>query len=147
MTCKRLRIILGLLLISIGCSAFSISRRRPVARQSRHLEDQTTVTALRMIGSGFSFQDEHQILVSVQKPLGLVLEQDQGDDTKDAMIVVAAETDPNGTGAMAGVQVGDVLVAVQNTSVEGRPLEEVLRIIGSAPNVLNLRFLRHRTRA
>jgi C-terminal processing protease CtpA/Prc len=100
-----------------------------------------------MIGSGFSFQDEHQILVSVQKPLGLVLEQDQGDDTKDAMIVVAAETDPNGTGAMAGVQVGDVLVAVQNTSVEGRPLEEVLRIIGSAPNVLNLRFLRHRTRA
>ena len=38
--------------------------------------------------------------------------------------------------------VGDVLLAVQNASVESADLDEVLAFIGNAPRVLNLRLLR-----
>ena len=94
---------------------------------------------LSMIGTGFSFNDGEQILVSVQKPLGIVLEQDP--TIQDAPIKVA-EIDPSGSAARAGVEEGDVLLAVQNMSMQSKDLEEVLGVIGNAPRVVNLRLLR-----
>ena len=92
----------------------------------------------KMISSGFTFTDDedNQILVSLQKPLGIVLEQ----DTEGPIIV--AQVDKGGSAARSGVMVGDVLLAVQNASVEKADLSEVLTFIGNAPRVINLRFLR-----
>uniref|UniRef100_A0A7S4EPU1 PDZ domain-containing protein n=1 Tax=Pseudo-nitzschia australis TaxID=44445 RepID=A0A7S4EPU1_9STRA len=101
-----------------------------------------------MIGTGFSFEDGEQILVSVQKPFGIVLEQ--GGDTNsidenatnDDQIVVT-EVDPNGSVGRAGVRTGDVLVAVQNASTISADLTEVLDFIANkCPRVVNLRFQR-----
>ena len=47
-----------------SCDAFT-----PPPRSASH-------TLSNMISSGFSFSDGEQILVSLQKPLGIVLEQD-----------------------------------------------------------------------
>jgi len=93
------------------------------------------------IGTGFSFDDGNQVLVSVQKPLGIILEQEGAGDA----IIVVADMDASGSAARAGVQVGDILVAVQNASVEGQSLEYVLDFIGQAPRVVNLRFVRVNT--
>jgi C-terminal processing protease CtpA/Prc len=90
----------------------------------------------RMVSSGFSFEDGEQILVSVQKPLGIVLEQDV-----DGPIVVT-EVDPTGSAGRAGVQVGYVLVAVQNASVKSADLDSVLDFIQTGPRVMNLRLMR-----
>ena len=93
-----------------------------------------------MISSGFSFEDGEQILVSVQKPFGLILEQD--DETTGGSIVVT-EIDPTQSAARAGVKVGDILVAVQNSSTVSADLEEVLDFIATkCPRVVNLRFQR-----
>ena len=93
----------------------------------------------KMIGTGFTFEDGEQILISVQKPMGLVLEQ-EGEDG-DSPIVVT-EIDPSGAAGRAGVQVGDVLLAVQNASVESIDLENVLGLIANGPRVINLRLSR-----
>lgn len=98
-------------------------------------------SSLSMIGTGFSFDDGQQLLVSVQKPLGLILEQDDDDDTTNNMIVVA-DLDPTGSAARAGVQVGDVLVAVQNVNMNGQTLEYALQVLAKAPQVVNVRFVR-----
>jgi len=92
----------------------------------------------RMISSGFTFtdNDDDQILVSLQKLLGIVLEQ----DTEGPIIV--ANVDKGGSAARSGVMMGDILLAVQNASVEKADLSEVLTFIGNAPRVINLRFLR-----
>ena len=87
------------------------------------------------ISSGFSFDDGNQVLVSAQKPLGIILEQEVGP-------IVVAEVDPSGSAGRAGVQVGDELLAVQNADVSTKPLEEALTLIGQAPKVVNLRFQR-----
>lgn len=102
----------------------SSSQRRPPSKIS-------------MIGTGFSFEDGEQILVSVQKPMGMVLEQDEDDAT-----ILVTELDPLASAAKAGVQVGDVLVAVQNASVEQADLDSVLDFIQKGPRVMNLRFQR-----
>jgi S1-C subfamily serine protease len=90
-----------------------------------------------MVSGGFSFSDGEQILVSAQKPLGMVLEQ----DTATGAIVVA-EVDPSGPASRGGVRAGDVLVAVQNASTEKVDLDSVLDFIGNGPRVMNLRFIR-----
>jgi hypothetical protein len=95
-----------------------------------------TDLSLQMISSGFSFNDGEQTLISVQKPLGIILEQEQS----SGPIRVAKVN--QGSAADAGVKEGDVLLAVQNASVENADLEEVLVFIGNAPRVLNLRLLR-----
>ena len=93
-----------------------------------------------MIGTGFSFEDGEQILVSVQKPFGIVLEQDS--DANDERIIVT-EVDPMGSAGRAEVQTGDVLVAVQNASTVSVDLAEVLDFISNkCPRVVNLRFRR-----
>ena len=97
-------------------------------------------TRLHMVGTGFSFEDGEQILVSVQKPFGIVLEQGGGDE--DDQIVVT-EVDPGGAAGRAGVRTGDVLVAVQNASTVSVDLAEVLGFIAEkCPRVVNLRFRR-----
>mmetsp|Transcript_17862 Transcript_17862/g.28892 ORF Transcript_17862/g.28892 Transcript_17862/m.28892 type:complete len:143 (+) Transcript_17862:2-430(+) len=94
------------------------------------------LSSQRMVSSGFSFSDGEKILVSLQKPLGILLEQDiQGP-------IVVAEVNQGGSADDAGVNVGDVLLAVQNASVESADLGEVLAFIGNAPRVINLRLLR-----
>lgn len=100
-----------------------------------------------MISGGFSFDDGEQVLVSVQKPLGIVLEQDDTDQGNDGsetpmLPIVVAELDPAGSAARAGIQVGDILVAVQNANVEQQSLEYVLGFLQRAPKVVNLRFVR-----
>ena len=93
-----------------------------------------------MIGTGFSFEDGEQVLVSVQKPFGIVLEQD--DEDEDGRIVVT-EVDPNGSAGKAGVREGDILVAVQNASTVSVDLGDVLDLIATkCPRVVNLRFQR-----
>ena len=99
-----------------------------------------------MISSGFSFNDGNQILVSVQKPMGILLEQQEQEQAMVVVVepIVVSNVDPNGSAARAGVQVGDRLLAVQNADVSTKPLEEVLNLIGQAPKVVNLRFQRRR---
>jgi predicted metalloprotease with PDZ domain len=92
-----------------------------------------------MVSSGFCFQDGKQILVSVQKPLGIVLEQDS---SSEGMIIVVTQVDPTGSAGRAGVEVGDILVAVQNALVEKVDLDSVLGYIGNGPRVMNLRLVR-----
>lgn len=90
-----------------------------------------------LVSSGFSFSDGQQVLVSAQRPLGIVLEQDETPGE-----IVVRSLDPSGSGADAGVREGDILLAVQNASVQNASLDEVLAFIGNAPRVVNLRFLR-----
>mmetsp|Transcript_25041 Transcript_25041/g.35045 ORF Transcript_25041/g.35045 Transcript_25041/m.35045 type:complete len:182 (+) Transcript_25041:129-674(+) len=99
------------------------------------------------VSSGFSFEDGEQILVSVQKPLGIILEQDDGDaddgyEQNQTAEITVADVDPNGSAGRAGVRIGDILVAVQNASVEDQPLEYAMEILARAPQVVNLRFVR-----
>ena len=95
-----------------------------------------------MISSGFSFDDGEQVLVSVQKPLGIILEQEENGP------IIAASVDSTGNAGRAGVQAGDVLMAVNNFNVNidenaDLGLDEVLAFIGQLPGkVVNLRFLR-----
>ena len=93
-----------------------------------------------MISSGLTFEDGNQILVSVQKPLGIILEQDTS--SSNGALISIADLDPLGAGAAAGLRIGDVLVAVQNGDMVDRDLEYVLQFIAQAPKVLNLRFVR-----
>jgi predicted metalloprotease with PDZ domain len=94
------------------------------------------LTLLNMLGTGFSFDDGEQVLVSVPKPLGLILEQD------DDGPVVVGEVDPAGSAGRSGVRKGDVLVAIQNASVESQSLEYAMEFLAKAPQVVNLRFIR-----
>jgi C-terminal processing protease CtpA/Prc len=91
----------------------------------------------KQVSSGFSFTDGEQILVSAQRPLGIVLEQKE---TPGDIVVMSIDSD--GSAANAGVRVGDVLLSVQNASVKNASLNEVLTFIGNAPRVVNMRFLR-----
>ena len=97
------------------------------------------VSRQNMVSSGFSFSDGEQLLVSAQKPLGIILEQDS-----TSGVITVAEVDPNGSAGKGGVRVGDVLVAVQNASTENVDLDSVLDFIGKGPRVINLRVLRAR---
>ena len=109
----------------------------------------TTTSSLSLVSSGFSFDDGEQILVSVQKPLGVILEQDterrNSDGSVNPGMIIVSDVDNNGSAARAGVQIGDVLLAVQNASVEGNvDLDQVLEFIRNGPRVINLRLLRKR---
>lgn len=108
-----------------------ISRRQP------NVTIHTGRLLIRMISSGFSFNDGEQILVSAQKPLGIVLEQDS-----ESGIIIVAEVDPAGSAGKGGVKVGDILVAVQNASTENVDIDDVLAFVGNGPRVMNLRLMR-----
>ena len=128
---KQCLFLLFLLVFHVAhVSAFSSTR----IQGFRHAPSK--VYCRKMISSGFSFEDGEQILVSVQKPLGILLEQDT-----DGPIMVT-EIDPAGSAGRAGVRIGDVLLAVQNASVEQADLDSVLDFIQRGPRVINLRLLR-----
>jgi C-terminal processing protease CtpA/Prc len=123
---------------------------------SKYSQTTTSKSTRFLVSSGFSFQDGEQVLVSVQKPLGIVLEERQAqeqhqddsiDDGSDAIatVIFVAEMDPAGSASRAGVLTGDVLWVVQNASVENRSLEYVMVFLAQAPRVVNLRFLRQTT--
>mmetsp|Transcript_35586 Transcript_35586/g.72157 ORF Transcript_35586/g.72157 Transcript_35586/m.72157 type:complete len:157 (+) Transcript_35586:452-922(+) len=98
-----------------------------------------TSIALRL-GTGLTFTDGDQILVSAQKPLGIVLEERE-EGGMGGGCVVAEISDPRTSAvAQAGVQPGDMLIAVQNADVGSASIEEVLQRIAGAPKVVNLRF-------
>lgn len=92
------------------------------------------------VSSGLTFDDGDQLLVSAQKPLGLVLEERATPDGAEGCVV--AEADASGSAFRAGVRVGDQIVAVQNADVVQSPIEEILDRISKAPRVVNLRFRR-----
>jgi predicted metalloprotease with PDZ domain len=94
-------------------------------------------TYQQMVSSGFSFNDGEQILVSAQKPWGITLVQNP-----DTGTIFVVDMDFNGSAGKAGVQVGDVLVAIQNASTENVDLDSVLEFIKNGPRVMNLRFVR-----
>jgi len=104
-----------------------------IVRSAARVDRCVTMT---FISSGFSFSDGQQILVSAQRPLGIVLQQDETLD------IVVTSVESGGPAADAGVREGDVLLAVQNASVQNVSLDEVLAFIGNAPRVVNMRFLR-----
>lgn len=143
--CTRMCILIaasGILFI-IACQVAAFSARIAVggARQLHPSSSTGSIQKPKMplfIGTGFSFNDGNQVLVSVQKPLGITLEQEEGEDA----VVAVADVDSSGSAARAGVKVGDVLVAVQNANVECQSLEYVLDFICEAPRVVNLRFVR-----
>lgn len=90
---------------------------------------------LPMVGTGFSFEDgsRGQFLVSLQKPLGVVLEE-----TGDGGCTVIS-LDPEGNAAAAGIRTGDMVLAVQNADVSVCGIEDVMAQIRNAPRVVNLR--------
>mmetsp|Transcript_16361 Transcript_16361/g.24761 ORF Transcript_16361/g.24761 Transcript_16361/m.24761 type:complete len:130 (-) Transcript_16361:1282-1671(-) len=96
-------------------------------------------TALN-VGTGMTLDDGSQILVSAQKPLGLILEE-----ANDG-VIVAEILDGTCQVASAGVEIGDQLIAVQNVDTKAASIEEVMNQIGKAPRVVNLRFQRTQTK-
>eukprot|EP00587_Corethron_hystrix_P011616 CAMPEP_0113302916 /NCGR_PEP_ID=MMETSP0010_2-20120614/3548_1 /TAXON_ID=216773 ORGANISM="Corethron hystrix, Strain 308" /NCGR_SAMPLE_ID=MMETSP0010_2 /ASSEMBLY_ACC=CAM_ASM_000155 /LENGTH=97 /DNA_ID=CAMNT_0000156823 /DNA_START=216 /DNA_END=509 /DNA_ORIENTATION=+ /assembly_acc=CAM_ASM_000155 len=91
-----------------------------------------------MVGTGFSFVDESrdQFLVSLQKPLGIILEERNSGDCEIVEII------PESNAALAGLCPGDILLAVQNADVRERGLDEIMKRIQAAPRVVNLRVQR-----
>ena len=88
------------------------------------------------ISTGLTFDDGDQLLVSAQKPLGMILEE------RDERGCIVVSIDEGGSAFKAGVKEGDLLVAVQNADVGRAGLEEVMGRIIDAPRVVNLRFWR-----
>jgi len=88
------------------------------------------------ISTGLTFDDGDQLLVSAQKPLGMVLEE------RDERGCVVVSVTKDGAACRAGVKAGDLLVAVQNADVGEATFDEVMSRISNAPRVVNLRFWR-----
>jgi hypothetical protein len=80
-------------------TAASNGARQHILHPTRHSKAQSSTSPL-FVGTGFSFHDGNQVLVSVQKPLGIILGQDDGDDK----IVAVVDMDPTGSAARAGVK-------------------------------------------
>jgi C-terminal processing protease CtpA/Prc len=91
------------------------------------------------ISTGLTFDDGDQLLVSAQKPLGIVLEEREEGEKRGCVVV---EVVKDGNAGKAGVKVGDLLVAVQNADVGNATFDDVMSKIGNAPRVVNLRFWR-----
>ena len=89
------------------------------------------------LGTGFEFDDGRQLLVSVQKPIGMMLEQD-----------TAAEGSMPGwmrrwcarrfAASRAGIEAGYRLLAVNNMDVRNEDLDQVMTASGA--HVSSTRF-------
>ena len=93
---------------------------------------------LLQLSSGLTFEDSDGLLVSVQKPLGAVLEEGSAPGTP----CVVAVLESTGNAAQAGVREGDRLLAVNNQDVSAASFEQVMQRLQAAPRVVNLRFAR-----
>lgn len=91
------------------------------------------------ISSGLTFDNGEQLLVSAQKPLGLILEERSAEGGSGCIV---AQVTPGSVADRSGIRKGDLLIAVQNVDVEDMTLEDVMEKILSAPKVVNLRFWR-----
>ena len=147
----------------------SLSHNNNQNNNHRHHLDMHTGMSTRLgISSGLTFDDGDQLLVSAQKPLGILLEErepgdnDNYNDYYNSLTsagidtIAGAGTDDDdlqwgcivsqviqgGAADRAGVREGDVLVAVQNANVANASFEEVMERIGNAPRIVNLRFWR-----
>ena len=126
---------------------FSSAGSRSGAPQM-HLQDRNTealrspsrrAAPPRCISSGFTFEGDSQRLVSIQKPLGLLLEE--LDELEPCGVVVAGVA-PDSNADRAGVLAGDRLVAVGNLDVSAASVDSVTEAITNIPGrVVNLRFL------
>ena len=112
---------------------------RFLSSRQRQLLLQPKPTIL-FIGTGLTFDDGDQILVSAQKPLGIVLEEKENGGEGGGVIV--SELDPASACSRAGVEATDWLVAVNNADVSAGSIEEVMQRIIDGPKVVNLRFQR-----
>jgi hypothetical protein len=115
--------------------------------QYPHSSSRTRTSSSLNISSGFTFDSGDQLLVSTSKPLGLVLEEKEEStseniDSYGGGGCFVAQIMEQSNAQSAGVQIGDVLVAVQNVDVSHATLEEVMDRIANAPRVVNLRFWR-----
>ena len=140
--CQVLHVAL-LVALNVKASCFQPRPAVPVAAAGVGPGRQRSIGAFPLrVGTGMAFDDGDQILVSAQKPLGIVLEEaDEGGGRDGGGVVVADISDPASSAvAAAGVQRGDLLVAIQNVDVTAAPIKEVLERIGNAPRVVNLRF-------
>ena len=72
-----------------------------------------------------------------KEPLGVVIEQEEAPGP-----IFVTQVNSGSSADGAGILVGDVLLAVQNASVQNASLDEVLAFIGNSPRGINLRFLR-----
>ena len=99
---------------------------------------QRASAARLQLSSGLTFSDGEQILVSTQKPLGLVLEEAR--EGAVPQCVVAGFVDERCAVAEAGVRVGDGLLSVNNQDLSSASLERVLDHVAAAPRAVNLRF-------
>lgn len=131
----RLFVLVELLLLETLSDAWVTRDMRAMTFTSCQASKPHRSLVKRAISSGFSFSDDKQLLVSIQKPLGIKLEESESG-------AVVVDVDPSGSAARAGVVIGDIVVAVQNASVEQQPLKHVLAMIAQAPRVVNLRFVR-----
>ena len=103
-----------------------------------------TITAPMMqFSGGLNFKDDErsQLLISAQKPLGLLLEEEDGCGG-----CIVADLADDGSASRAGVRCGDSLLAVNNADVTQASLEEVVSMLQQAPRVVNLRFARKHSR-
>jgi len=89
------------------------------------------------LGTGFEFDDGEQLLVSVQKPIGMVLEEGGG-----GRGCIVAEVAADSPASRAGVEAGFRLLAVNNMDVTASGLEAVMQLLREAPRVVNLRLLK-----
>ena len=95
------------------------------------------------LGTGFEFDDGRQLLVSVQKPIGMMLEQDtaaEGSDAQDGCIVAGVLDDS--AASRAGIEAGYRLLAVNNMDVRNEDLDQVMDLLQRSSRVVNLRFER-----
>ena len=124
-----------ILLLRLATAAAFTALLRPLPPQQRGPTDLPIVAQL---SGGLTFEDDQrgQILISAQKPLGMLLEE-----TDDGGCVIAA-LDEAGSAARAGVQEGDLLLAVNNADISDATFDQVMSRLQNAPRVVNLRFSR-----
>eukprot|EP00967_Tisochrysis_lutea_P153798 scaffold304324_cov33-Tisochrysis_lutea.AAC.1 len=121
----------------------SLVASRP--RACRNLDTYRASALSLQFSTGLTFDDGEQILISAQKPLGLLLEEvDEGERTRGSSPgrIVVAGVDEAGSANIAGVREGDVLLAVNNQDMTSASLEAVMERLAQAPRVVNLRFRR-----
>ncbi|EOD24355.1 putative glutathione dehydrogenase [Emiliania huxleyi CCMP1516] len=124
-------------IVSDALSADPLPPRPRSARSSRARSG----GAACQLSSGLTYSDgAGQRLVSVQKPLGLVIEPVGEEGARDQGVCVA-EVGEGSNAERAGVRPGDVLLAVNNVDLASASLERVLGAISAVPGrAVNLRF-------
>ena len=127
-----------MLLPSAYCCLVACVRQNVVCSQPAVATPRLSVVPVCQFSSGLTFEDDGSRLVSIQKPLGVTL-QEIDEDTPSGVVVTSVAA--GSSSERAGVQIGDVLMAVNNLDVSSATFESVIGAISSVPGrVVNLRF-------